>query len=65
MLAGAALFLLGLALFAVGRIPGLGRLPGDILIQRDGFSLFIPLGTMVVVSLVLTLLVNLIGRFLR
>jgi hypothetical protein len=62
---GGGLLVLGLLLTVVGRIPGLGRLPGDILIQRENFSFYMPLGTMIVVSLVLTLLINLIGRLFR
>ena len=65
MIAGGALFVLGTVMFLAGRIPGLGRLPGDIVIQRDGFSLFMPFGTMIVVSIVLTLVLNLIGRLFR
>ena len=49
----------------IGKIPGLGRLPGDILIKRDNVTIFIPLGTMIFVSVVLTLLLNLIARWRR
>lgn len=35
---------------------GLGRLPGDILIQRDGFTFYFPITTMLIVSAVLTLI---------
>jgi hypothetical protein len=59
------LLALGLLLVLLGRIPGVGRLPGDILIRRDNVTIFIPLGTMVVVSLLLTLLLNLISRWKR
>ncbi|MBI1293927.1 DUF2905 family protein [bacterium] len=65
MIAGGVLFLVGAVIFLAGRIPGLGRLPGDIAIQRDGFSLFMPCGTMIVVSIVLTVVLNLIGRLFR
>jgi hypothetical protein len=65
MLAGATLFVVGLLLFVGSRIPGFGQLPGDITLRRGNFTLFAPLGTMIVVSLVLTLLVNLIARFWR
>jgi len=41
---------------------GLGRLPGDIVIERDGFRLYIPVMTSIIVSLALTLLLWLIGR---
>jgi hypothetical protein len=59
---GLALALLGVVLVFAGRIPGLGHLPGDISIQRDRFSVYIPLGAMILVSVVLTLLLNVIVR---
>lgn len=65
ILVGAGLLLLGLLLTVAGRIPGLGRLPGDIVIQRENFSFYMPLGTMVVLSLVLTIVLNLLARFFR
>jgi hypothetical protein len=51
----------GLVLVAVGRglIP---RLPGDIAIERKNFRLYFPLGTSIVISLLLTLLLNLFFR---
>ena len=65
MVAGGALFLVGLFLVLSGRLPGLGNLPGDITIQRDNIALYMPCGTMIVVSVVLTLVLNLISRFWR
>lgn len=62
---GAMILLLGLILTVVGRVPGLGRLPGDITIQRDNFSLFAPCGTMILLSIVLTLALNIVARLLR
>lgn len=62
---GAGMVLLGLLLVFLPRLPLVGRLPGDILIQRDGFSFFFPLATCIVVSLVLTLLFNLIPRLFK
>lgn len=53
---------LGLALLAAGlawpwlkHVP-LGRLPGDVLIQREGFTLYLPVTTMVIVSALLSLI---------
>lgn len=43
----------------------LGRLPGDIFIQRDGFSFYFPLATGILLSLTLTIVVNLILWWLR
>ncbi|NLN29046.1 MAG: DUF2905 domain-containing protein [Firmicutes bacterium] len=52
----------GLVVMLVGRIPGLGRLPGDILIRRGNFTFYAPIATMLLLSLVLTLLLNLFRR---
>lgn len=65
MIAGGGLFAVGLVMFFAGRIPGIGQLPGDITIQRDNFTLYAPIGTMILVSIVLTLILNLIARFWR
>jgi hypothetical protein len=62
---GAGLLALGLLFVLIGKIPGLGRLPGDILIKRENVTVFIPLGTMILISVVLTLLLNLIARWRR
>ncbi len=61
---GAVLALLGVLLLVADRFPGLriGRLPGDISVQRDRWSFYFPLGTSILVSLVLTLLLWLFGR---
>lgn len=65
MMLGGGIFVLGLFLSVAGRIPMLGRLPGDILIQRENFTFYMPLGTMLLISLVITVLVNVIGRLWR
>lgn len=66
---GRLLIVLGIVLVAVGvvilvggRIPGLGRLPGDISIRRGHVTFYVPLATSIVVSLVLTLVMVLINR---
>jgi hypothetical protein len=65
---GRLLLVIGLVLVVVGGLAALGvklpfgRLPGDISIQGERGAIFIPLGTMIIVSLVLTLLVNLFLR---
>jgi len=45
-----------------GRIPFLGRLPGDIHIQRDNWSFYFPLTTSILVSLLLTLILTFLSR---
>jgi hypothetical protein len=65
MIAGGSIFVLGMLLYFAGRIPGFGHLPGDITIQRENFTLYAPLGTMIVVSILLTLVINILARFWR
>ena len=66
---GKFLILLGLIVTAIGglllvsgKIPWLGRLPGDILIQKKNFTFYFPLATGILLSLILTLLFWLFGR---
>jgi Protein of unknown function (DUF2905) len=62
------LIIVGLAIAAVGLLwpwisrLGLGRLPGDITIHRDGFTFYAPITTGVLVSLVLSLVFWLLSR---
>lgn len=55
----------GFLFILIGRFPGLGRLPGDILIQKGNFVFFFPLATSILLSLILTLVLNLIFRLWR
>ena len=66
LLIGLGLLLLvaggGLWLLARLGLPWPGRLPGDFTIQRDGFTLYLPIGTSILVSVVLSLLLYLLRR---
>ena len=70
---GRGLVLLGVVLIVAGgllwlggasgaRIPFLGRLPGDIHVQRDNWSFYFPLTTSILVSIVLTLVLGFFSR---
>lgn len=59
---GLLLTLAGVLLLLVGRVPWLGRLPGDIHVQRGNWTFYFPLATSLVLSVVLTLLFWLLGR---
>ncbi len=61
---GALLVLVGALFWAGDRIPLLGKLPGDIRIEGEKVTFYFPLTTCILLSLVLTLLLNLLGRFL-
>ena len=65
LIVGGLIVLLGLALMLGNKIPFLGKLPGDLRIQREGFSCTFPLATCLLVSLVLTVLLNIVLRILR
>ncbi|MGA7978619.1 MAG: DUF2905 domain-containing protein [Chromatiaceae bacterium] len=61
ILVGIAVILVGVLWPWLGKLP-FGRLPGDIVVQRDNFRLFFPITTMVVISIVLTLILWLFKR---
>lgn len=61
-LIGLLLAVTGLFLTFSGKIPWLGRLPGDIRINRENFSFFFPLSTCILISLLLSLLFWLFRR---
>ncbi|MFV0455294.1 MAG: DUF2905 domain-containing protein [Pseudomonas sp.] len=63
MAAGVLLLLLGMALhYAPGLLSWFGKLPGDIRIESERSRTFIPITSMIVLSVVLTILVNLFRR---
>lgn len=59
---GAVIALFGALLMLSGKIPWLGRLPGDIHIRRENFSFYFPLATSLLISVVLSLLFWLFRR---
>ncbi len=62
MVMGGILLALGLVLTLSGRVPYLGRLPGDVVYQRGNFTFYFPIVTSILVSLVLTLVLWLVRR---
>ena len=65
IIAGIVIAGAGLLIVFAPNIPGLGRLPGDIHIDRGNVQIFIPFGSMIVISVVLTILFNVFGLFGR
>ena len=66
MIVGLLVALLGLLVWGGGSIPlvnRLGRLPGDIYIRRDNISLYLPITTCIVLSVVLSILIGLLRRW--
>jgi hypothetical protein len=62
MIFGGTLLILGVLLTLSGKIPWLGRLPGDIVIQRDNFSFYFPLTTSILLSIVLSIIFAFLRR---
>jgi hypothetical protein len=62
---GAGLALLGGLVWLLSKVPFLGRLPGDIRIERPGVTCLIPLASSIVISILLTILLNVIVRIIN
>lgn len=64
--AGIGLIVIGLVLYGAAKLNlPLGRLPGDIRIEGENGIFYFPLATSILASIVLTILLNLLGRFLN
>lgn len=64
VLAGVAIAVVGLLVWS-GGLSWFGRLPGDLHLDRGTTQVVVPITSMVLVSVVLTVVVNVVGRFLR
>jgi hypothetical protein len=63
---GIMIVIIGVLLFFSDRLPfNLGRLPGDIAIKKENFSFYFPVTTSILISIVLSLLFYLFGKFFR
>lgn len=59
---GVVLVALGGLLLVLAWVPGLGRLPGDIVIRRGNFTIYLPITTSLILSVLVTLVLFVIGR---
>lgn len=62
---GFGLVVIGGLVLLLGRVLDLGNLPGDLVYRGENVQVYIPIATMIVLSILLTLLLNLILRFFR
>jgi len=62
VITGLVIAAVGGLLMLTGKVPWLGRLPGDIMIQKRNFTFYFPLATSIILSLLLTLIFWIIGR---
>lgn len=65
IVAGTLIVLLGIALSLGDRIPLLGRLPGDLRFGGDGWTVYAPIATSILVSIVLTVALSLFAWLAR
>ncbi len=65
ILTGVILVVVGVLLLLFGKVIPIGKLPGDIYIKRDNFSVYIPIASAILLSILLTLLLNLIFLILK
>lgn len=64
IIAGIIIVIIGVIIyFFSDKLNWLGKLPGDIHIEKDNFRFYFPLVTMIIVSIVLTILINIIKKF--
>jgi hypothetical protein len=61
---GVIFIALGLLVFLGTKIPLLGKIPGDIFIQKGNFTFFFPLVTCLLISVILTVVINVIFRII-
>lgn len=59
---GIVLIVIGSLMVLFGKVPWFGRLPGDVVIKGQGMTVYFPITTMVLFSIILTILFNIIGR---
>ncbi len=59
---GAVIIALGVLLTFLPKVPYIGKLPGDIYIKKGNFTFYFPLATSILVSIILTIILNLLFR---
>ncbi len=62
---GIVITLVGGAMFLLARVPGLGRLPGDFVLQSGNLTCLVPLATSIILSIVLTIVLNAVLRIIN
>ena len=65
LIVGGIIVIIGLLLIFSQHIPFFGKLPGDIFIKREGFSFYFPIVTLLILSLLITIIVNVVLYFLN
>jgi len=59
---GVIMVIIGGLLLVLGKIPGVGKLPGDIFVQKGNFTFYFPVVSSILLSILLTIILNVIFR---
>lgn len=59
---GILLIIVGVMMTMAGKIPGVGKLPGDIMIKKENFSFYFPITTCILLSIILSAVMYLLGK---
>jgi len=59
---GIVLIVAGIILTIAGKVPGMGKLPGDIFIKKENFSFYFPLTTCILLSIIISAFMYFLGR---
>jgi len=62
---GIIVIIAGIVMIFWGKIPFLGKLPGDIVIKKKTVTIYIPIITCILISIILTIVLNIIGRLFK
>jgi hypothetical protein len=65
LIAGGIIIAVGLLLTFSNHIPFIGKLPGDIVIKKENFTFYFPLVTFLLISIILTVIINIILRLIN
>ncbi len=65
LIVGAVIIVIALLMIFDQHIPFFGKLPGDIFIKKDNFSFYFPIVTFLIISIILTVIINLILYFIN
>lgn len=63
ILLGVVLIIVGLIMLFIQKLPFPGKLPGDLVLKKDNFTFYFPLGTSILISIILSLILYLIGKY--
>jgi hypothetical protein len=62
IITGAVIVVIGAILMLSGKLPWIGRLPGDIMVQKKNFTFYFPIATCILLSIIVSIIFWLIGR---